>query len=655
PRPPRPPRPLGQNTEVDKHTGFVFDYPRIRNMKFSIAAFLSTLLVATSSFAQQTEIIRNWPTYPEGTSLGSLHGDMAADSQGNVYVATGGTIQVIGADGVFKHDLGKDWGGVHGMKLRKEGGEEFLFTAQTGRKTVSKLKLDGTVIWKIIGHPAIEGMYEHISKYNPTDVDVAPDGTVYIVDGYGQSLVHVYDKEQKYVKTFGGKGKENGKFDVCHNILVDTRSDELTLLISDRQNNRLQLHGMDGTFIKTIDAELRQPCAADLYGSLLAVGELGGRLSLYDKNNNLVARLGDEPKDRKKGHGTPPEDWINGALIGVHGCTFDSKGDLYAQEYSKFGRVVKYRIKSLIENYAELPATSGNWVFDVVENWPVYPEGVSLGSLHGDMAADSNGNVYIATGGTIQVIRANGSYKGDLGKAWGGVHGMKVRRQGGEEFLFTAQNGRKAVSKLKLDGTVIWKILGPPEVVGMYEHISKYNPTDVDIAPDGTIYVVDGYGKSLVHVYDKDQQYVKTFGGKGTEDGKFNVCHNILVDTRGDQPTLLISDRENNRLTEYAMDGTFLKTIDTELRQPCAADIYAGLLAVGELGGRLSLYDRNNKLVARIGDDPRGRAKGNGAPPKGWHLGALVAVHGCTFDSNGDLYAQEWNKFGRMVKYRINW
>ena len=185
----------------------------------------------------------------------------------------------------------------------------------------------------------------------------------------------------------------------------------------------------------------------------------------------------------------------------------------------------------------------------------------------------------------------------------------------------------------------------------MYEHISKYNPTDVDVAPDGTIYIADGYGLSLVHIYDKDRNYVKTFGGKGTEDGKFNVCHNVLVDTRGEKPTLLISDRQNNRLQRYSMDGSFIKTIDAELRQPCAADIHGDLLAVGELGGRMSLYGKDHNLIARLGDEPADRKKGNGAAPADWIEGALLAVHGCTFDPKGDLYAQEWNRYGRVTKY----
>ncbi|MCP4848454.1 MAG: hypothetical protein GY899_10965 [Verrucomicrobiaceae bacterium] len=299
----------------------------------------------------------------------------------------------------------------------------------------------------------------------------------------------------------------------------------------------------------------------------------------------------------------------------------------------------------------------GKGIYKVVRNWPKYPEGKKLGNLHGDMAADSKGKVYIATGGTIQVIAADGTYEGELrakngNKAFRGVHGMKVRKIDGEETLIIAMPGVKRVVNVRFDGTVVWQIIGPPKVEGMYGSISQYNPTDLDVAPDGRVYIVDGYGKSLVHVYDKDRKYLKTFGGKGKEDGKFNICHNILIDTRSDKPSLLISDRQNNRLQLHDMDGNFIRTIDSKLGRPCAADIHGELLAVGELDGRVSLYDKDNKLISRLGDEPKSRKKaGNGVGPADWHEGALIAVHGCTFDAKGDLYAQEWNVHGRLTKY----
>lgn len=301
---------------------------------------------------------------------------------------------------------------------------------------------------------------------------------------------------------------------------------------------------------------------------------------------------------------------------------------------------------------ADEPAKTGQGagVYQVVRGWGEYSEGKKMGSLHGDMAADKSGNVYLSAGDGIHVFGPDGKFVKNLGPTTRGVHGMKVREQDGEEFLFTAQNGAKIVSKLKLDGTPVWQIKGAPEI-DAYANGGKYAPTDVDLAPDGSIIVADGYGSSLMHIYDKDQKYVKTFGGKGKEDGQFNVCHNVLIDTRTDKPTLLISDRQNNRLEHYTMDGEFIERIADDLRQPCAADIFDGRLAVGELGGRVTIFDKDNKMISRLGDEPADRAKGNGAPPEKWIEGAVVSVHGLTFDNEGALYAMEWNRYGRTTKY----
>ncbi|MEE2623264.1 MAG: 6-bladed beta-propeller, partial [Verrucomicrobiota bacterium] len=219
-------------------------------------------------------------------------------------------------------------------------------------------------------------------------------------------------------------------------------------------------------------------------------------------------------------------------------------------------------------------------------------------------------------------------------------------------LLLLAMPRIKRVVAVKPDGTVVWQIIGPPSVPGMYGSRGEYNPTDVGVTLDGRIYIVDGYGKSLVHIYDKNRNYVKSFGGKGKEDGKFDICHNILIDTRSGTPTLLISDRQNNRLQQHDLEGKFLRTIDAGLGRPCAADIHGDLLAVGELDGRVSLYDRDYKLISRLGDENKDRKKAsNQVGPEHWHAGDLVAVHGCTFDAKGDLYAQEWNVHGRVIKY----
>ena len=298
----------------------------------------------------------------------------------------------------------------------------------------------------------------------------------------------------------------------------------------------------------------------------------------------------------------------------------------------------------------------GDGIYKTVPGWPSYPEGKGLGNLHGDLASDSKGNVYIATGNTIQIIGPDGKYRGDIrtkgGKVFKGVHGMKVRRLAGEELLLLAMPRIKRVVAVKPDGTVAWQIIGPPQVPGMYESVGEYNPTDMDVSSDGRVIIADGYGKSLVHLYDKNRNYLKSFGGKGKGEVQFDVCHNILVDSRGKKSTLLISDRQNNRLQQYDMAGNFIRTIDDQLGRPCAADIHGNLLAVGELDGRVSLYDKDYKLISRLGDERKARRKAsNRIAPEHWHEGDLIAVHGCTFDVTGALYAQEWNVHGRVTKY----
>ena len=298
----------------------------------------------------------------------------------------------------------------------------------------------------------------------------------------------------------------------------------------------------------------------------------------------------------------------------------------------------------------------GDGIYKTVPGWPSYPEGKGLGNLHGDLASDSKGNVYIATGNTIQIIGPDGKYRGDIrtkgGKVFKGVHGMKVRRLAGEELLLLAMPRIKRVVAVKPDGTVAWQIIGPPQVPGMYESVGEYNPTDMDVSSDGRVIIADGYGKSLVHLYDKDRNYLKSFGGKGKGEAQFDVCHNILVDSRGKKSTLLISGRQNNRLQQYDMAGNFIRTSDDQLGRPCAADIHGNLLAVGELDGRVSLYDKDYKLISRLGDERKARRKAsNRIAPEHWHEGDLIAVHGCSFDVTGALYAQEWNVHGRVTKY----
>ena len=114
---------------------------------------------------------------------------------------------------------------------------------------------------------------------------------------------------------------------------------------------------------------------------------------------------------------------------------------------------------------------------------------------------------------------------------------------------------------------------------------------------------------------------------------------------------LLVCDRENGRLQHFDLDGNFVEVIIDGLRRPCAASIHNDFMLVAELAGRAVILDKNNEIVSILGDNPQVKQRANfRVPPKDWKEGVFTAPHGCCFDAKGNVYIQDWNKFGRITK-----
>lgn len=307
-----------------------------------------THLVQTGSGDNAYVTVPNWCQIPADRNgvLGSTHGGVVVDKKGLIYFSMDGGsdgIMVYSPDGKFLKGLGgKELLGIHGLQIREEGGEEFLYAAHLAGKRALKLKLDGTIVWSIPAEKVLEasGRYKDRGQYNPTAVAVAPDGRVFIADGYGQNWVHVFDKDQKYVKSFGGPGKEPGKFNTCHGLGIDTRAGKPLLLVCDRANRRLQHFDLDGNFVAVITEGLRLPCSVSFHGDHVAIAELQGRVAIIDKTNKVVATLGDNPaEDQRANFNVPPTDWKPGVFTAPHGVSYDKDGNLYVMDWNKSGRV----------------------------------------------------------------------------------------------------------------------------------------------------------------------------------------------------------------------------------------------------------------------------------------------------------------------------
>ncbi len=305
----------------------------------SVAALASTAVAADLKFSLVPDF---FDAKPGDQPIGACHGGIVIDKAGNIYVTTDTKrgILVFSAGGKFQRAVGPSH--IHGLEIREENGVEYIYAARPSQHEVIKLKLDGERVWAI-NFPEEAGLYKEASKFNPCAVTVAPDGSIYIADGYGANYVLKYGKDRKFVKAFGGPGKEEGKFNTCHGIACDTRQGKPLLLVCNRNNNRVEYWDLDGNFVKVIQKDLRMPAAVYIRGDYAVFPELQGRATVLDKAGNIAAQVGDNPNEKQRAnYGLPPDQWKDGICNSPHGASIDKDGNLLVAEWSQFGHLHKF-------------------------------------------------------------------------------------------------------------------------------------------------------------------------------------------------------------------------------------------------------------------------------------------------------------------------
>lgn len=317
----------------------------MHRIKFIIAGF--ALLVSTTIRAEQLKFSVAsgfFEADPGGKALGPCHGGTVVDKAGNIYVTTDTDrgIVVFSPQGKFLRGTGPTR--IHGLEIRDEDGTEYIYGARPLEHEVIKIKLTGETVWSI-GFPKDVPFYtEKESKaFQPCAVTVAPDGSIFIADGYGSNFILKYDRQRKFVKIFGGEGTEEGKFKTCHGIALDTRQGKPLLLVCNRNNNRVEYWDLDGNFVRVIQKDLRMPAAVHIRGDYAVFPELQGRVTVLDKEGRIVAQIGDNPNEKQRAnYGLPMDQWTEGICNSPHGASIDKDGNLIVSEWSKFGRVERF-------------------------------------------------------------------------------------------------------------------------------------------------------------------------------------------------------------------------------------------------------------------------------------------------------------------------
>ena len=298
-----------------------------------------------------------------------------------------------------------------------------------------------------------------------------------------------------------------------------------------------------------------------------------------------------------------------------------------------------------------------NWAVDKLPNGHTYG-----GASHG-VAVDSAGLIYIThygKPGSIFVFEANGKFVRSLGDVHAGKgHGIDIRKEGSEEFLYLAPSESKlSFTKMTLKGEVVWQ-KGKAELNKDSGLLDKprtgYRPTNTSFRPDGGYYLGDGYGSNYIFQYDKDDKFVRALGGRGNTDGKFATPHGQWLDERDGTAKLVIADRANKRLQWFDMDGKHLKTLGGFLF-PADIDVKGDIMLVPDLHARITLLDKENKVLAQLGDDEQWRAKvtdrkvGLRGKPQQWLPGKFIHPHDACFDVDDNIFVVEWVVGGRVTK-----
>ena len=281
------------------------------------------------------------------------------------------------------------------------------------------------------------------------------------------------------------------------------------------------------------------------------------------------------------------------------------------------------------------------------------------GDSHGDIAVSPAGEVYASVQAGpyagIQVYSAKGRYLRNVPNAPTDLHGFIITTGlDGKADIFGVSRLNQKVVEMTLGGKILLSIPADQVIPDQYKAKGPKQPatnlTGIAVAPNGDIYVVDGYGLDYIHQFNKQGLYIKSFGGKAAP-WSFDQAHKIAIDTRFSPVRLLVTDRRHRRLVAMVLDGNILNVFGEGLRLPSALSVRGDELAVAELEGRVTILDKDGKAVTHIGqNDNASEVHVNTTPPSVWKEGLFYEPHGVTFDAAGNLLVTEFNRYGRITR-----
>ena len=228
--------------------------------------------------------------------------------------------------------------------------------------------------------------------------------------------------------------------------------------------------------------------------------------------------------------------------------------------------------------------------FDSVADYPKLPDGMNLGEVSG-VAVNSKGHVFVFTrsnsaGGPAYAPAAaqllefgpNGEFVREIGKGlygWSFAHTVRIDK---DDNIWAVDKGSDMIIKFNPQGRVVWvfgrRTESADDEAKAWEHVNPplppvngrfRQPTDVAWDSEGNIYITDGYVNSRVAKYDKNGDWVKSWGEPGNGPGQFNTPHAIVIDRNNN---VYVGDRGNRRVQVFNTDGKLLRMFTVDVPVP---------------------------------------------------------------------------------------
>ena len=304
---------------------------------------------------------------------------------------------------------------------------------------------------------------------------------------------------------------------------------------------------------------------------------------------------------------------------------------------------------AIAQNATSPPPTTPQIPFDSVPNVLKLPTDLYMGEAAG-VAVNSKGHIFVFhRGGSSQgpafantaaqlwEFDSDGHFVREIGKnlyAWSFAHAVRIDR---DDNIWAIDKGSDMIVRFNPEGRVTMVIGRKQEASDAetrpYEHVNPplppqngrfRQPTDVTWDPAGNIFISDGYINSRVAKYDKNGDWVKSWGDRGDEPGKFNPEGRVVM-VFGRKKEASDEGGPWTRVNppRPAVDGQFRQP--TDVTWDPEGNIF---ISDGYINSRVAKFDRNGDWVMQWGGPGNGESQFN-------------TPHSIAADAKGNIYVAD--------------